>query len=146
MLNRFFYALTGLSFSLFLTSCGQPVCVMGIGQCAAPDKTPTTTSGSLSVNSDSSTIYYSSSASTPNTATLTISGGTSPYTLTINSNTTSYAYFLNGSGNQVSSIPGITSTVTVYASQSGPAQNVLITVNDSSSPPNYGSVTITVSP
>lgn len=64
---------------LLLNACGQPVCVMGIGQCAAPEHTTVTTTtvpnNTLKLTSDKTTIAVNQKAI------LTISGGTANYKL-----------------------------------------------------------------
>lgn len=145
VLKLFKCTLVGLSI-LFLTSCGQPVCVMGIGQCDAPDKPASSTSGALTVTSDATTIYASSSSSKPNTANITISGGTANYELSIYPSNTNIAYFLSGAA-QVSTISGIASSVVLTAQNTvSTATNLNIVVYDSSNPRLTGNVIITVQP
>lgn len=131
-------------FSLLLTSCGKQVCVMGMGECAAPDKP--ITAARVTVAADTDVIYASSNVSGPHAAVLTISGGNPNYSVSITSGNTNIAYFLNGT-TQTSSLSGVTSKVTLYAQSTLGAETVLtVSVYDSSNPSKPGSFFITVKP
>lgn len=144
---RFLFAVAFLS--LFLTSCGEPVCVMGVGDCKAPDKTPT--SGTLSLTSNFATIH-ASAANGSTSAVITISGGNGPYAISISTGSiaagVNAGYFLNSSNVKVSSLAGInTSTITFYAYNTVvTTQTVTLKVTDSSASSLEQTISLTVSP
>ena len=123
---------------------------MGIGQCDAPNK-PTTTSGSISLSANYTTIYATASHGA-NSTVISIVGGTTPYSISISSGSiaagVNAGYFLNSSSTQVSSLSGIsTSSVTFYAYNTvATTQTVTLAVTDSSSPSLTQYITLTVSP
>jgi len=144
MTQLFKSILVGLTF-LFLASCGQSVCVMGIGQCGAPDKPASASGGSLTVTADATTIYaVSNSTNSTHSATITISGGTPNYSISIVPSNTNAAYFLNGTTHSTSS-SGISSSVVLNAETSfGSDANLILNVFDSANPQKTGTVFITV--
>lgn len=115
----------------FLNSCGQPVCVAGFGQCAAPEKPVTVTPSStpLNLESDKSEIAVGE------TAKLTISGGTSPYKVE----------FLSTPVGEIT--PTLTSTfvsTTQYTYKGTSVIAVVLKVTDSASSPASKQITINV--
>jgi hypothetical protein len=144
MTQLFKSILVGLTF-LFLASCGQPVCVIGIGQCNAPEKPTSASGGSLTVTADATTIYaVSNSTNSTHSATITISGGTPNYSISIVPSNTNAAYFLNGTAHS-NFISGVSSPVVLNAENSfGSDANLILNVFDSASPQNSGTLSITV--
>lgn len=119
----------------FLSSCGQPICVAGFGQCDAPNKPTTTTqtTSTLKLTSDKTSMLVNQ------TATLTISGGVSPYKIE----------FSGTAGGSLSGSPGSFQSATSYT-YTAPASAGTFTfkVTDSATPTattTYVSIVVTAS-
>ncbi len=122
MLFKFFTLSFVSVILLLLTSCGnEKLCVMGFGDCKAPEK-PTTTLQ----NTNSLTLTTSKSSIAINqTATLTISGGVSPYNL----------QFHEAATGGLSGTPGIFSSATSYTyTAAATTGTTTFKVTDSASP------------
>ncbi len=128
----------GLTFLVFvwtlllISGCGNSVCIAGFGQCDAPEKPTTTTqpTTTLKITSDKASVAING------TATLTISGGVSPYTLQF-----------EGVGlGALSGSPGVASLATSYT-YTAPASTGTVTfkVTDNASNTAFVSVVITSS-
>jgi len=125
MTQLFKSILVGLTV-LFLASCGQSVCVMGIGQCDAPDKP--TSALTLTANPTSLSVKGG-------TSTITVSGGTSPFTF----------HLYTGSGGISNDNVASSSLTTTYtAPQVSGKSTATIQVHDSSSPPEFKAVNISI--
>jgi hypothetical protein len=116
---------------VFLVSCGQSFCVMGFGQCDAPEKPQTTpqTTTQLSLTTSKASLGVNQQA------TLTISGGTPNYKLEF-----------DGAGfGTLSGTPGIFSSQTTYTyTASTQTGTVTFKVTDSSVPAVVKRVSIVV--
>jgi hypothetical protein len=125
MISKLFKGvLVGLSL-LFLSSCGESVCVMGMGHCDAPDKP-----------ANMSLVANPTSVQVNGTSTITVSGGTSPY---------KFGRY-NGLGsisNENIFTSATTTTFTAPANING-GTSAIIEVTDSSSPPSTVRTTITI--
>lgn len=132
-----------------LLSCGQPVCVMAIGDCQAPEK-PVVLS-TLTLTSNFLTIR-ALPANGPTSAVITITGGNAPYAISISGGSiaggVNAGYFLNSNNIQVSSLAGVNSTtVTFFAYTTvSTTQTVTLKVVDSSATALEKTIELTVSP
>ena len=121
-----------LCFSLvFLASCGQSVCVMGFGQCNAPEKPQTTPQATTQL----SLTVSKANLKINETATLTISGGAPNYKLEF-----------DGVGfGSLSGTPGVFSSQTTYTyTATNQTGTVTFKVTDSSVPAVVKRVSIVV--
>jgi hypothetical protein len=128
MTQLFKSILVGLTV-LFLASCGQSVCVMGIGQCDAPDKP--TSALTLTANPTSLSVKGG-------TSTITVSGGTSQFTF--------HLFYTNCKGGGISNenVSSSSLTTTYTAPQGSGKCTATIEVHDSSSPPEFKAVNISI--
>lgn len=111
----------GLAISV-LNSCGQPVCVAGFGQCAAPEKPITTASPT---NEELKLAFDKTEISVSQTAKLTISGGTPPYRV---------AFFGGLVGGTLDGDSGQLSNATTYTYTANVTGTFTFEVTDSSKP------------
>ena len=130
--SRFLLVVFLIALCLALTRCGQDWCVAGLGPCKnIPSFDPDTASGgggtSYSVSSSPQTI---SVTATDKTSTLTVSGGTSPYTWTIDSTVADLGTLSSAT------TTGTTNTYTAPTTVPGSVNPIPIKVKDSSNPVN----------
>lgn len=138
--SRFLLVVFLVALCLALTQCGHDWCIGGIGPCEKPPYfDPEKTSGggtsgfSLLANPQQVTV---GTGGTNHTSTLTISGGTTPYTCTIPSNDTS---------NSLGTISCSGSTGTYTAPTTMPTStSITVKVTDSSNPVKAVQSTITL--
>lgn len=129
-MNRCFNFFNLIVLSFLISSCGQNVCVMGFGQCDAPEK-PTQTTTALTLTATKTSLALNEST------TLTIAGGVSPYKMEF---VGTQVGTLSATGVTV----GTFSTATSYTYSSSSAGTATLKVTDSASTANTKTIAIIV--